>query len=74
MPHRVHDRTTLGDLDGFDFATVTETADVLRVDVRTVRRRIADGTFPSVQIGSEYRVPCAWLRQQARPVVAGSAA
>jgi hypothetical protein len=54
----------LEDLDGVDTATVNETAAVLRADPRTIRKRIKDGVIPAAYIG-EYRVPCAWLRQQA---------
>lgn len=64
------DHITLDDLDGCDFATVSETADVLRVDPRTVRRRIADGTYPATRIGSDWRVPVRWLRDQAHAGVA----
>jgi hypothetical protein len=61
---------TLADLDGLAFATVYEVAAIFRIDPRTVRRRVADGSIPSLDLG-EYRIPAAWLREQAR---AGAAA
>lgn len=48
------------------FATTTETAAVLRYDARTVRRAIALGEIPAVRAGSTWRVPVAWIREQAR--------
>ena len=55
---------TLADLAGCDFATVGEAAQILRADPRTIRRRIADGTIPATR-AADWRVPVAWLRQQA---------
>jgi excisionase family DNA binding protein len=37
--------------------TVKATADSLSVSVKTVRRRIADGTIASVTIGRSVRIP-----------------
>jgi excisionase family DNA binding protein len=48
------------------FATTTETAAILRYDARTVRRAIEAGEIPAVRAGSTWRVPAAWLREQAR--------
>jgi excisionase family DNA binding protein len=62
---RAADHITLADLEGCDFASVAEVAEVLRVDPRTVRRRIADGAYPATRIGSDWRVPTRWLREQA---------
>ena len=56
---------TLEDLAGCLFATVPEAAAILRYDVRTVRRAIADGDIPAVRAGVTYRIPVAWLRAQA---------
>jgi hypothetical protein len=56
---------TLSDLDGCDYATVTETAVLYRVDKRTIRNYIASGTIPATYLG-EWRIPCTWLREQAR--------
>jgi excisionase family DNA binding protein len=56
---------TLADLAGCLFATVPEAAAILRYDVRTVRRAIADGDIPAVRAGVTYRIPVAWLRAQA---------
>jgi hypothetical protein len=55
---------TLADLAGCDFATVGEAAQILRADPRTIRRRIHDGTIPATR-AADWRVPVAWLRQQA---------
>jgi len=55
---------TLADLDGLDHATVTETAAVFRADPRTIRAYIKAGKIPATFLG-EYRIPCAWLREQA---------
>jgi excisionase family DNA binding protein len=52
-------------LDGL-FADVPETAAVLRYDARTVRRAIEAGEIPAVRAGERWRVPTAWLREQAR--------
>jgi excisionase family DNA binding protein len=62
---------TLDDLAGVLFATVPEAASVLRYDVRTVRRGIADGDIPAVKAGATYRIPVAWLR--ARALLEGAA-
>jgi excisionase family DNA binding protein len=51
-------------LDGL-FADVPETAAVLRYDARTVRRAIEAGKIPAVRAGERWRVPTAWLREQA---------
>jgi excisionase family DNA binding protein len=51
-------------LDGL-FADVPETAAVLRYDARTVRRAIEAGEIPAVRAGERWRVPTAWLREQA---------
>ena len=52
-------------LEGKLFATVTEAALVLRYDGRTLRRGIASGEVPAVRAGNTYRIPTAWLREQA---------
>ena len=56
---------TLDDLGGCDFATVPETAGIMRADTRTIRRRIEDGAIPATRIGTDWRVPVRWLRDQA---------
>jgi len=60
-------KVTVSDLirAGLDFTDVPVVAGILRCDVRTVRRRIADGVIPAVRIGTEYRIPVAWLAEQA---------
>jgi hypothetical protein len=42
---------------------------VRHADNRTVRRRIADGIIPATFLG-EWRIPCAWIREQARVAAA----
>lgn len=54
-------------LNGRWFVTVTECASVLEVDSRTVRRAIDRGEVPAVRVGTQYRVPAAWLREHASP-------
>ena len=48
------------------FATTTECAVILGYDVRTVRKGIEEETIPAVRVGTTYRIPVAWIRQQAR--------
>jgi excisionase family DNA binding protein len=57
---------TLEEILGGLFADVPETAAVLRYDARTVRRAIEAGEIPAVRAGDRWRVPTAWLREQAR--------
>jgi excisionase family DNA binding protein len=52
-------------LDSKLFADVPETAEILRYDPRTVRRAIEAGEIPAVRAGGRWRVPTAWLREQA---------
>jgi excisionase family DNA binding protein len=56
---------TLADLDGKLFAEVPEVAELLRNDVRTVRRAIERGEIPAIRTGQRWRVPTSWLRQAA---------
>jgi excisionase family DNA binding protein len=58
-------RQVLADLDGRLFASVPETAMVLRSDQRSVRRAIAAGEIPATAVGRVWRVPVAWLRRAA---------
>jgi len=53
-------------LDGKLFADVPETAEILRYDQRTVRRAIEAGEIPAIRAGGHWRIPVAWLREQAR--------
>ena len=55
----------LADLEGKLFASVPEVAVVLRSDVRSVRRSIADGTIPAQSVGPRKLVPVTWLRRAA---------
>src|SRR5450756_1744921 len=44
-----------------DYLTATEAASRLGISLRTVRRRIADGSLPSARIGRAVRIPTAAL-------------
>lgn len=53
------------------FATVAEVAEVLRVSQITIRRKVAAGDIPAIEIGSSIRI--AWVeidRYVARQTVA----
>lgn len=58
-------RDVLAELAGKLFADVPETAEVLRIDQRTVRRSIEAGDIPAIRTGQRWRVPTSWLRQAA---------
>jgi excisionase family DNA binding protein len=44
-----------------DYLTAAEAASRLGISIRTVRRRIADGSLPSARIGHAVRIPAAAL-------------
>src|SRR5450759_1088050 len=56
-------------MDETTYLTAAQAAARLGISLRTVRRRIADGSLPSVKIGGAVRVPASALE----PPVAGSA-
>ena len=56
----------LSRLNGQLFATTTEAGAVLRYNHRTVRAAITAGQIPAVRFGSTWRIPTAWLREQAQ--------
>ncbi len=68
-----------------DYLDATEVAARLGISLRTVRRRIADGSLPSVRIGRAVRIPASVLqlpvartapaaaREAAAPYAAGGA-
>jgi excisionase family DNA binding protein len=60
-------RATLSDLirAGDDFTSVPAAAGILNMDQRTVRRAIARGEIPATRVGTDYRIPVAWLAEQA---------
>ena len=58
-------RQVLADLEGRLFASVPETAVVLRSDQRAIRRSIIAGDIPGIAVGRVWRVPVSWLRQVA---------
>jgi excisionase family DNA binding protein len=45
------------------FLTVAEFAELYRTDVRSVRRGIACGEIPAVQVGRIYRIPVPKVRE-----------
>jgi excisionase family DNA binding protein len=47
------------------FAEVPETAEILQIDERTVRRAIERGNIPATRIGQRWRIPTSWLRKTA---------
>lgn len=53
-------------IEGKLFASTTETALILRYDARTLRKAIEAGEVPAVRAGNTYRIPTAWIREQAR--------
>jgi excisionase family DNA binding protein len=59
-------QAALDRLKGKLFATTTEAAAVLRYDHRTIRKAIEEGTIPAVRAGSTFRIPTAWIREQAQ--------
>jgi excisionase family DNA binding protein len=60
-------KAALARLKGRLFATVTEASVILSYDPqgRTVRKAIASGTIPATKVGNTFRIPVAWLREQA---------
>jgi excisionase family DNA binding protein len=60
-------QVTPPDITGRNFVSVPEAAAFLGVDIRTVRRAIRAGEIPATRVGAAWRVPTAWLRQQAAP-------
>ena len=58
-------------MDDAAYLTAAEAADRLGISLRTVRRRIADGSLASVRIGGAVRIPVSALPQpDDRPQVA----
>ena len=63
---KTHEELVAG-LTTTEFFSVPETARLLGVDDRTVRRAIAAGTIPATQVGCLRKVPTEWLRRQVKP-------
>jgi len=63
--------TALERIKGRLFATTTETAQILRYDARTLRRAIGAGEIPAVRAGTTFRIPTAWIREQAQVAAQG---
>jgi excisionase family DNA binding protein len=51
--------------DGRLFATVPEFAKVSGYDMRTIRKGIEAGEIPATRVGANWRIPVAWIREQA---------
>jgi excisionase family DNA binding protein len=49
------------------YVRARDVAELFGMDVRTIRRRIADGTLPSVKIGGARLVPVEALRSLLQP-------
>jgi excisionase family DNA binding protein len=60
QPDRPADGVPLSEVLAID---VPRAAQVLHLSAKTVRRRIKDGTLPSVKIGGRVRVPVDALRK-----------
>ena len=58
-------REALERISGRLFATTTEAGQILRYDRRTLRKGIESGEIPAVRVGACFRIPTAWLREQA---------
>ena len=56
-----------------DYLSAAEAAARLGISLRTVRRRIADGSLPSVRIGRTVRIPAVALDLPAARPVSGAA-
>lgn len=64
-----HDaETVLARMRGRLFATTTEASVILGYDRigRTVRKGIEAGEIPAIRVGATWRIPVAWIREQAR--------
>jgi hypothetical protein len=48
------------------FASVPEFVTISGYDDRTVRAAIEAGEIPAIRVGQRYRIPVAWIREQAR--------
>jgi excisionase family DNA binding protein len=50
------------------FVSVPEASAILGLDRegRTVRKAIEAGEIPAVRVGPQWRIPVAWIREQAR--------
>ena len=50
------------------FLSVPEASAILGVDRegRTVRKAIEAGEIPAIRVGPQWRIPVAWIREQAR--------
>lgn len=58
-------RTIVEILDGKLFATAPQVAEILNCDHRTVLRALELGQIPGLKTGVVWRIPTAWLREQA---------
>ena len=58
-------RAALARIENRLFATTTEAAAILRYDPRTLLKAIEAGDIPSTRVGATYRIPTAWIKEQA---------
>jgi excisionase family DNA binding protein len=63
---RTHEELMAG-LETRAFFSVPETARLLGVDERVVRRAIEAGHIPATLVGSLRKVPVSWLKRQVEP-------
>lgn len=59
-------------MDGTRYLAAKEAAERLGISLRTVRRRIADGSLPSVKIGGAVRIPASALEPPEEHRTAGT--
>ena len=60
-------RKLRAELHAQEFFSVPETATLLRMDERTVRKMLIAGEIPGTMLRKRWRIPTWWLRQQAIP-------
>jgi excisionase family DNA binding protein len=64
VPYVKRKKITMADLDGRTFARVWETAQIMECSQRTLLTMLAAGEIPGTRIGTQWRIPVAWLRAQ----------
>lgn len=67
-----HQSSNAGELPpGRLFLTIPHAAPLLDADVRTLRRACQAGEIPAIKVGVIWRIPTAWIREQARRGLSG---
>ena len=46
---------------GYNFVSIDEAAEILKVHRNTIYRAIREGTIPHIKIGSQFRIPCSYF-------------